>query len=90
MSYFAKTFRFRVFLEREGGEVDACSEDLCLGQDTYSTDSVDFHLNVWVAVGIAEVRQVRTPGGVLGIAFDDNCILVESVGKGKCGFGFLP
>lgn len=90
ISYLAETFRFRVFLEREGGEVDACSENFGLGQDTDTADSVDFHLDVWVTVGVAEVGQVGTPGGVFGVPFDDNCILIEGIGKGECCFRFLP
>lgn len=54
-TYLAKTFGFGVLLETESREVDTRTEHFCLCQDTDTTDTVNLHFHVWVAVWIAEV-----------------------------------
>lgn len=90
LGHLSKALRLGMFLERKGGEVDAGAEDLGFGEDGDSADAIELHLGVGVAVGIAEVGQVRTPGGVLGVAFDYDSVLVEGCGELEGGFGFLP
>jgi hypothetical protein len=89
-SYLAKPFRLCMLLEAECREVDARTEYPGLGQNTYTTNAVNLHLHVWVAIGITEVGQMRPPGGILSISFDDDSILVESVSQCKCRLRFLP
>jgi hypothetical protein len=88
--YFAKSFGFGVLFERECREVDSGPEHFGLCEDTDTTHSVDFHLHIWVAVGVAEVGQVRPPCGILGVTFDNNGIFVERIRKRESGFGLLP
>lgn len=59
----------------------ACAEHLCFGQDTNSANAVDFHLRVWVSVGVAKVGKVGAPRGVFGVALDDHGVLIERVGE---------
>ena len=75
-----------MFLEAESGEVDTRAKDLCLCQDTDTTDTINLHLHVWVAVRVAEVSQMRTPGSVLCITLHNYGILVEGVCKRERGF----
>lgn len=53
LTYLSKCLGFGVFLEAECREVNACSEHLCLGQDTDSSNSVYLHFHVRVAVRVS-------------------------------------
>lgn len=90
MTYLAKTFRLSVLLETKGREVDARTEDLCLCKNANTTDTVNLHLHVWVTVRVAEIGQMRSPGGIFCIAFDNDGIFVKGVSKRERGLGFLP
>jgi hypothetical protein len=88
--YLSKAFRLRVLLKAEGREMDTGSEHLGLGQYTDTSDTVEFHLHVRVAVWVSEVSKMRPPGGVLCVALHDYSIFIQSVRKGQGSFGFLP
>lgn len=75
-SYLSEAFSLGMLLEAERREVDAGAEDLGLSQDRDTSDTINFHLHVGIAVGIAQVGQMRPPRGILGIALDDNGVLV--------------
>jgi len=90
MTYLAKTFGLSVLLETEGREVNTRTEDLCLCQNTDTADTVDLHLHVWVTVRVAEVGQMRSPGSVFSVAFDNDSVFVEGISKRERGLGFLP
>jgi hypothetical protein len=76
VAYLAKSLGLRVLLETKGREVDTCPEHLCLGENTDASYSVQFHFHVRVSVRVTEVGQVRPPGGVFGVAFHNDCVLV--------------
>ncbi len=77
--YLAKGLRLGMLLKAEGREVDPVSENSGFGQDADTSDAVDFHLHIGVTVGVSEVCQMRPPGGILGIAFDNHGVFVQSV-----------
>lgn len=89
-TYLAEAFGLGMLLETEGREVDTGSEDSGLGQDTDAPHSIDLHFHIRVAVGVAQVGQVRAPGRVLGVALHDDGVFVERVGEGQRRLGFLP
>jgi hypothetical protein len=80
-TYLAKAFGLGMLFETESGEVGTLAEHLCLRKNTDTTDTINLHLHVWVAV---------RPCSVLGISFNNNSVLVEGVGKRKGRLGFLP
>lgn len=86
----SETLRLCMLLEREGGEVNAGSEDLCFGENADTPDAIDVHFDVRITVRIAEVGKVGSPGRVFCIAFDNYGVLVKSIGESEGGFGFLP
>lgn len=88
--YLAKSFSLRMLLETESREMDTRAEDLRLCQNTDTTDTVNLHLHIWIAVRVAEVSQMRSPGSVLCIAFDNDSIFVKSISKRESGLRFLP
>jgi hypothetical protein len=90
LRHLAEPLGFSVFLKAESREMDASAEDACFGEDGDAADAVEFHFDVRVAVGVAEVGEMGSPGGVLGVAFDDDGVLVEGVGEGDGGFRLLP
>lgn len=90
ITYLAESLGLRVLLETEGREMDAGTEDLCLGQDTDTTNTVDLHLHVRVTIGIAQVSQMRTPSGVFCITLYDDSVFVECVGQSQSSLGLLP
>lgn len=65
-----------MLLKTEGREVDPSTKNARLRQDTDASDPIQLHLHVWVTVGIAQVREVWSPGRVLGVALYDYGILV--------------
>tara|TARA_R110002003_G_scaffold152_6_gene13629 strand:- start:11767 stop:12129 length:363 start_codon:yes stop_codon:yes gene_type:complete len=89
-TYLAETLGLSMFLKAECGEMDARSEDFGFCEDTNTTDTVNLHLHIWVTVRVAEVGQMRAPGGVLRITFDNDCILIKSVCERERGFRLLP
>lgn len=68
-----------MLLKGKGREMDSCSEDLCLGQDTDTADSVDLHLHVRVAKGVSQVSQMRSPGSVLGVTLDNDGVFIQCI-----------
>ena len=68
-----------MLLETESREVHATSEDLGLRQNTHTSDTVNFHLHVGVAVRVAEVGEMGAPSGVLCVALDNDSILIKSI-----------
>ena len=78
-SYLAKPFSLCVLLETESGEVNTRAEHPGFGQDTDTADTVNLHLHVWVAIGVAEVGQMRSPCSILCVSFDNDSILIESI-----------
>jgi len=80
-TYLAESLGLCVLLETEGREMDTGAEDLCLGQDTDTTNTVNLHLHVRIAVRVAQVSQMRSPSGVFCITFYDDSVLVERIGK---------
>lgn len=79
-----------MLLETESREVNTGTENLCLSKDTDTTDTVNFHLHVWVAIGITEVSQMWSPRSILCVSFDNNSIFVKCVSEGEGGFRLLP
>jgi hypothetical protein len=65
-------------------------KDLGLGKDTDTAYTIELHFHVRVTVGIAEIGQVRTPGGVFCVALYDDGVFVEGVCQSERGLGFLP
>lgn len=88
--YLAETFRLCVLLEAKCREVNTVPENKSLGQNTDTTDTVDFHFHIWIAVRVAEVGKMRAPRGVLGVAFDNDRVFVQGVGQSQGCLGFLP
>jgi hypothetical protein len=70
--------------------VDPGAEDAGFGEDGHAADAVELHFDVGVAVGVAQVGEMGPPGGVFGVAFDDDGVFVECIGEGDGGFGLLP
>ena len=64
-------------LEAKRREMHTGAENAGFRKDAHAADSVYLHLHVRVAVGVAEVRKMWAPGGILCVAFDDNRVLVE-------------
>lgn len=89
-TYLAKPFGLSVLLETESREMNTGTKDLCLGQDTNTTDTVDLHLHIWVAVGVTEVSQMRSPGSVLCVSFHNDSVFIECIGECESGLRFLP
>lgn len=79
-----------MLLKAKSGKMHTSAEHTRLGQDTHASDAVNLHFHVGIAKGVAEVGEVGPPGGVLGVAFDDDGVFVEGVGEGEGGLGFLP
>lgn len=79
-----------MFLEAERREVDAVTKNLGLCENTHSTDTVDLHFHIGIAIGVAEIREMGTPGGILCISLHDNCIFVESICECEGSFGLGP
>ena len=90
MTYLAKALRLGMLLKAESREVYTVAEDLRLGQNTDTTDTVNLHLHVRVAVGVAQVCKMRPPRGILGVALDNHGVLVKSVSQGQRGLRLLP
>lgn len=59
-------------------------------ENGHTADTVEFHFYVWVAEGVSEVREMRTPGCVLGVSFYNDCVFVEGFGEAKGCLGLLP
>lgn len=90
VAYLAESFCLSVLLKTECREVDTRAENLGFRKNANTTNTINFHLHVWVTVGVAEVGQMRAPSGVLCVTFYNDCILVESVGEGEGSLRFLP
>ena len=79
-----------MLLKAECREVYAASEDFGFRQNTHTSNTVNFHFHVRVAVRVAKIGKMRTPCSVLCVSLDDHSILVECIREGQCGFGLLP
>lgn len=75
----AEALRLSVFLKAEGWEVHAAPEHFRLCENANTTNTVNLHLHVWVAVWVAEVSQMRTPCRILSISLDDDSVFIEGV-----------
>lgn len=66
------------------------TEHSCFGQDGNSANTIKFHLDVRITIGVPKIGKVRTPSGVLSVSFHNDSIFVQCVGKSNGSFGFLP
>lgn len=65
-----------MFFKTESGEVDTRAEHLGFSENTDTSDTVDFHLHVWVAIGIPQIGQMGSPRGILRISLDDDRVFI--------------
>jgi hypothetical protein len=65
-----------MLFKAEGGKVNAISENSRLSQDTHTSDAVNLHFHVRVAVWISEVGEMRAPGSIFGVPLDNDCIFI--------------
>ena len=79
-----------MFLEAECREVNAVTENLGLCQDTHSANAVDLHFHIRIAIGVTEIREMGTPGGILCVSLHNDCIFVESICERERSFGLGP
>lgn len=79
-----------MLLEAEGRKMHSTSEHLRLGQDTNTAYTINLHLHVRIAVWVSQVSQMRPPGCILCIAFNNDCILVQRISQGKSSVTLLP
>jgi hypothetical protein len=70
-----------MFLVAERWEMYTRAKDFRFGQDAHATDAIEVHLRVGVAIGVAQVGEMRTPRSEFRIPFDDHSVLVERFGK---------
>jgi hypothetical protein len=75
-----------MFLKAESREVHARAEHLRLGEDTDTSNTINLHLHIRVTVRVAQVGQMRTPGSILGVALNNDGVLIKGICKGKSGF----
>lgn len=74
--YLSKSFCLGMLLEAKGREMDTGSENLGLGQNTDTSNSINLHFHIWITVGVSKVGQMRTPSSILSIALDNNGVFV--------------
>lgn len=79
-----------MLLKGERREVASCAEHARLRKNRDTTNTVNFHFDIGITVGVAEVSQVGPPGGVLGITFHNDGIFIKSIGERKSGLRLLP
>lgn len=60
------------------------------GKDADTPDAIQLHFHIAVAIGIAEVSQVRPPRRILGISFHNDCIFIQGLGQSQRRLRFLP
>lgn len=90
VTHLAESLRLSVLLEAKGREMDTTPEDAGFGQDTDTTNAIELHFDIRIAVWVAKVGQMGPPGGILGVTFHDDGVLVESFGQLQRRFGLLP
>lgn len=78
--YLSEPLRLGVLLETEGGKVTSISKHLGLCEDAHASHSINLHLHVGIAIWVAQVGQVGSPGRILGISLDNDGILIQRVG----------
>jgi len=70
-----------MLLKAKRRKVHAGAKDFGLGQNAHAANAIKLHLHVRVSERIPQIRQVRPPRGIFGIAFHDDSIFFERVGK---------
>lgn len=90
MSYLAESFRLGVLLKAKGREMDTATEDPGLGQNTDTANAINLHLHIGVAVRVAKIGKMGSPGRVFRITLDNDGILIEGVGESQGSLGLLP
>jgi hypothetical protein len=83
--YLSEALRLGVLLKTESRKVDAVAEDFSFSQDTDTTNTVDLHFHVGVAIRVPKISQMRAPRRILCVTLHDDRILVESVREGQGG-----
>ncbi len=79
-----------MLFKAKGWEMNTATEYLGLGQDTDTTNTVNFHLHIGVTVGITKIGKMGSPGGIFGVSFDNDGVFVQRIGQGKGRLGLLP
>ena len=75
-----------MLLKTEGREMDSGPEDTGLRQNTDASYAVKLHFHIRIPVWVTQIGEVRPPRCILSITFHNDRILVQSFGKGQCGF----
>jgi hypothetical protein len=79
-----------MLLEAECWEVDTIAEHLGFGQNTDTANTVELHLYIRITKRVPQVCQVRPVRRVLGVALDNNRILVQCISQRKRRVRLLP
>lgn len=79
MTDLSKTLSLRVLLETKCWKVDTRSEHACFGQNTDTSDAIDFHLHIWITVWVSKVGQVGPPCCIFSVSFNNHGIFVKCV-----------
>ena len=73
-------------LKTESREVDAGSENVSFREYTDTSDAIEFHLNIRIPVRVPQIGQMRTPGCVFRVAFNDDSIFVQGLCQCQASF----
>jgi len=89
-TYLSETLSLSVLLKAECREVHSATEHFRFCQNAHAAYTINLHLHIRVTVRIAKVGEMRSPSGVLGVAFHDDRVFVEGICERKRGLGLLP
>lgn len=80
-AHLSEALSLRVLLEAESGEMNTSAKDFGFCQNAHSTNAINLHFHIRVAVRIAKVGKMRAPRSVLCIALDDDSVFIQSIRK---------
>ena len=77
--YLAKRLGLGMLFEAESGKVNPRAKNSRLCKDTDTSNPIQFHFHVRIAIRVTKVGEMRPPCCIFGVSLDNDRVFIQSI-----------